>query len=53
MKILVLLIDLKVKGFVKKISSRKFVEVLVKKVKTNNLTIYGAVRMISNYIIKK
>ena len=47
------LIDLKVKGFVKQISSRKFVEVLVKKVKTNNLTIYGAVRMISNYIIKK
>jgi len=47
------LVDLKVKGFVKNISSRKFVEELLKDVKKNNLSVYRAVKMISNYIIKK
>ncbi len=47
------LIDLKVKGFVENLSSRKFVEELIQSVKTNNLTMYGAVKMISSYIIKK
>ena len=47
------LVDLKVKGFVKNISSRKFVQELLKNVKTNNLSMYRAVKMISNYIIKK
>ena len=47
------LVDLKVKGFVKNISSRKFVEELLKDVKKNNLSLYRAVKMISNYIIKK
>ena len=47
------LVDLKVKGFVKNISSRKFVEELLRNIKTNNLSMYGAVKMISNYIIKK
>jgi len=47
------LVDLKVKGFVKNLSSRKFVEELSRKVKTNKLTMYGAVRIISNYLIKK
>ena len=32
------LVDLKVKGFVKNISSRKFVQELLKNVKTNNLS---------------
>jgi len=47
------LVDLKVKGFVKNLSSKKFVEELMRKVKTNNLTMYSAVRIISNYVIKK
>ena len=47
------LVDLKVKGFVKNLSSKKFVEELMKNVKANNLSMYGAVKMISNYIIKK
>ncbi len=47
------LIDLKVKGFVENLSSRKFVEELIQSLKTNNLTMYGAVKMISSYIIKK
>jgi len=47
------LVDLKVKGFVKNISSKKFVEELLKDVKKNNLSVYRAVKMISNYIIKK
>jgi LAO/AO transport system kinase len=47
------LVDLKVKGFVKNISSRKFVQELLKNVKTNNLSMYRAVKMISNCIIKK
>ena len=34
-------------------SSKKFVEELMKNVKANNLSMYGAVKMISNYIIKK
>ncbi len=47
------LVDLKVKGFVKNLSSRKFVQELLKNVKINNLSMYRAVKMISNYIIKK
>jgi len=47
------LVDLKVKGFVKNLSSKKFVEELMRKVKTNNLTMYSAVQIISNYVIKK
>ena len=47
------LVDLKVKGFVKNLSSRKFIEELTRKVKTNNLTMYSAVRIISNYLNKK
>ena len=47
------LVDLKVKGFVKNLSSRKFVAELIKNVKANNLTMYSAVKMISNYIVKK
>ena len=47
------LVDLKVKGFVKNLSSRKFVEELTRKVKMNNLTMYGAVRIISEYLTKK
>ena len=47
------LVDLKVKGFVKNLSSKKFVQELLKNVKTNNLSMYRAVKMISNYIIKK
>ena len=47
------LVDLKVKGFVKSLSSRKFIEELTRKVKTNNLTMYSAVRTISNYLTKK
>ena len=47
------LIDLKVKGFVRNLSSRKFIEELTRKVKTNNLTMYRAVRIISNYLTKK
>ena len=47
------LVDLKVKGFVKNLSSRKFVEELLRNVTTNNLSMYRAVKMISNYIIKK
>ena len=47
------LIDLKVKGFVRNLSSRKFIEELTTKVKTNNLTMYSAVRIISNYLTKK
>jgi len=47
------LVDLKVKSFIKKLSSRKFVKELMRNVKTNNFTLYGAVRMISNYVIKK
>ncbi len=47
------LVDLKVKGFIKNLSSRKFIEELIRNVKTNNLSMYGAVRVISNYIIKK
>ncbi len=47
------LVDLKVKGFVKNLSSRKFVQDLLINVKTNNLSMYRAVKMISNYIIKK
>ena len=47
------LVDLKLKGFVKNLSSRKFVQELLKNVNTNNLSMYRAVKMISNYIIKK
>ena len=47
------LVDLKVKGFVKNLSSRKFIGELTRKVKTNNLTMYSAVRIISNYLTKK
>ena len=47
------LVDLKVKGFVKNLSSKKFVQELLKNVKTNNLSMYRAVKMISNCIIKK
>ena len=47
------LVDLKVKGFVKNLLSRKFIEELTRKVKTNNLTMYTAVRIISNYLTKK
>ena len=47
------LIDLKLKGFVRNLSSRKFIEELTTKVKTNNLTMYSAVRIISNYLTKK
>ena len=47
------LVDLKVKGFVKNLSSRKFVEELTRKVKMNNLSMYGAVRIISEYLTKK
>ena len=47
------LVDLKVKGFVKNLSSKKFVKELMKNVEANNLSMYGAVKMISNYIIKK
>ena len=47
------LVDLKLKGFVKNLSSRKFFEELTRKVKMNNLTMYGAVRIISEYLTKK
>ena len=47
------LVDLKLKGFVKNLSSRKFFEELTRKVKMNNLTMYGAVRIITEYLTKK
>ena len=40
------LVDLKLKGFVKNLSSRKFVQELLRNVKTNNLSMYRAVKMI-------